>query len=293
MTNMEMCTTTIPPEVINSKDLAIFQSVYIWNLNQTLTVAFLNDGSQTPYKSAADFPGAKLDPLQYKFDEQYKLKTFDMKKAVQEIVEQRINPLINAHLRFHFIDDPKIATIKIQFNSLGGSSSLVGTQAKTVTKSDLPTMQFAWFDVGTVLHEFGHALGLVHEHENPNGNPIQWNPEALYKWAAQYGWDQNKVDTQIIKRYNSNEINGSQYDPQSVMLYFYPASVTLNGKGTSQNLVLSEGDKQVIRDQYGESYSAQRPPIQLSSLATGAIVMVCAVVAIVVALIYYNRKKKS
>ena len=26
----------------------------------------------------------------------------------------------------------------------------------------------------TVLHETGHALGLGHEHQNPNGN-IEWN----------------------------------------------------------------------------------------------------------------------
>ena len=29
-----------------------------------------------------------------------------------------------------------------------------------------------------VLHEFGHALGLIHEHQNPEGG-IEWNEPAV------------------------------------------------------------------------------------------------------------------
>ena len=132
LSNLEMCSTTVPSEVINSKDLAAFQSKYIWSLNQTLNVAFLNDGSNTRYKTAQEFPGAKVDPLQYEFDRQYKNKTFDMKKAVKRIVEERINPLIKGHLNFNFIEDKNLAVIRIQFNEMGGCSSQIGSQAKKI-----------------------------------------------------------------------------------------------------------------------------------------------------------------
>ena len=39
-----------------------------------------------------------------------------------------------------------------------------------------------------VLHEFGHALGLIHEHQNPKGGGIEWNRDAVQRrplWAAQ------------------------------------------------------------------------------------------------------------
>ena len=39
-------------------------------------------------------------------------------------------------------------------------------------------MIFSWFSISTVMHEFGHALGLKHEHQSPNAN-IQWNMKEL------------------------------------------------------------------------------------------------------------------
>ncbi len=274
LNNIEMCTTTVPSKVINSKDLAAFQSVYVWSLNQTLNVAFLNDGKNTRYKTAEEFPGANLDPLQKEFDKQYKSKKFDMKKAVKKIVEKRINPLISPHLKFNFVDDKDLAVIRIQFNELGGCSSKIGSQAKQVTDRSLPTMQFAWFDVGTVLHEFGHAVGLIHEHQNPKGNDIEWDKTELYKWGNDQGWGRDKVDEQIINRMKLNSINGSEYDPKSIMLYFYPPKVTTNKKGTSQNLVLSDTDKNTIKDQYGDSNMTTGQTFSTSLIITGVLICI-------------------
>jgi len=35
-------------------------------------------------------------------------------------------------------------------------------------------MNLGFLDGGTAAHEFGHAIGLAHEHQNPAGG-IQWN----------------------------------------------------------------------------------------------------------------------
>ena len=48
-------------------------------------------------------------------------------------------------------------------------------------------MNYGWFDSETtddeyrrvVLHEFGHALGLAHEHQSP-GVAIPWNEQKVY-----------------------------------------------------------------------------------------------------------------
>lgn len=292
LSDIEMCSTTVPSEVINSKDLAAFQSKYIWQLNQTLNVAFLNDGSNTRYKTADEFPGAKVDPLQYEFDKEYRNKTFDMKKAVKRIVEERINPLIKGHLRFNFVEDKNLAVIRIQFNEMGGCSSQIGSEAKKIEDKNIATMQFAWFDVGTVLHEFGHALGLIHEHQNPKGNNIDWNKPMLYAWGDKIGWDRDKVDEQIIQRMDINSVNGSDYDPKSIMLYFYPPQVTKDNKGTSQNLVLSNTDKQTITDQYGK-VSNTSGALLPSNFFLGLGIVVIVVGATWVAVRHYQSLKKK
>ena len=56
-----------------------------------------------------------------------------------------------------------------------------------------------------------------------------------------------------IKKYSENEINGSVYDPDSIMLYFYPPQLTLNNQGTKENLRLSETDKEWIVSTYNSN----------------------------------------
>jgi len=119
-------------------------------------------------------------------------------------------------------------------------------------------MNLGWFDVGTVLHEFGHALGLIHEHQNGlnDSNKIHWDLPKLYRWAKRtQGWNRAMTKKNIVELYDDNMINGSSYDPKSIMLYFFPASLTTNGRGTKQNLRLSTTDKKVLLQMYPASSS--------------------------------------
>lgn len=40
-------------------------------------------------------------------------------------------------------------------------------------------MNFGWVDVPTVIHEMGHMLGMIHEHQNPKGQNIDWNDKKF------------------------------------------------------------------------------------------------------------------
>ncbi len=65
--------------------------------------------------------------------------------------------------------------IRITFNTWDGSWSYVGVQARSISSS-AATMNFGWVNStstttlderGVILHEFGHALGMLHEHQSP------------------------------------------------------------------------------------------------------------------------------
>ena len=100
-----------------------------------------------------------------------------------------------------------------------------------------------------ILHEFGHTLGLLHEHMNPLSN-IQWNKPVVYAFYLQYeGWNKEMVDKQVFDRYSVTMTNKS-YDPKSIMHYPIPANFTLDGYSVGENYDLSDNDKKLIGELY-------------------------------------------
>jgi hypothetical protein len=68
-----------------------------------------------------------------------------------------------ANLQFEF-GDAANAQVRIAFND-DGAWSYIGTDALSIPAGQ-PTMNFGWLDEGVVLHEFGHMIGMIHEHQN-------------------------------------------------------------------------------------------------------------------------------
>ena len=147
--------------------------------------------------------------------------------------------------------------IRISFLA-SGYWSVLGTQAKTVRRSE-PTMSLSFRSAPSTtelrrvtLHEFGHAIGLIHEHQQPLST-IHWD----YAKAHQYYegppncWSPKKVDDNVIKRLApSSDLDTTQFDPQSIMEYPVDPSLTTDGKGNDWNTDFSELDKKFIARQY-------------------------------------------
>jgi len=150
-----------------------------------------------------------------------------------------------ANLKFDF-NNANNAEIRIAFDSNNGAWSYVGTDCRNIPL-DQPTMNLGFLDGGTAAHEFGHAIGLAHEHQNPRGG-IQWNEPVVIQELAKSPnfWDEETTRHNVIRKYSADQINGTDFDPDSIMLYFFPASWTLNGIATKANDVLSAIDKQFI-----------------------------------------------
>ena len=102
-----------------------------------------------------------------------------------------------------------------------------------------------------VLHEFGHALGLIHEHQNPD-KPISWNREAVI--AALSGppnnWDPATIENNIFKRYDPADLSTTPTDPDSIMMYPIPATWTTDGFSVGLNSGLSATDREFIAGAY-------------------------------------------
>jgi hypothetical protein len=221
----------IQNEINNSAQKAIFVKKFIWDQNTIITIGFLNDGIGIERK---DFDNKKdIDPLEDK------ILNLTPKQAVQKVVQERIQPLVN--LKLQFVDDPNNAIIRISFVKGKGSWSANGKSALKIEKKNA-TMNFGWLDVRTILHEFGHLLGMEHEHQGPYSN-IQWNRTLVYKfYQSSLGWDKAKTDIQILQKRNYNDVTGSDFDPLSIMLYFFDSRLTTNNLGTPENNRLSGYD---------------------------------------------------
>lgn len=164
-----------------------------------------------------------------------------------------------ANITFIFDNNPG-AEIRIAFQP-GGSWSALGTQA-LVEKHFLPekpTMNFGWLTPSTsdleyssvVLHEFGHALGMIHEHQNPAGG-IQWNREAVINDLSgppNY-WDCKTIQHNVFDHYDETQTQFTHFDPKSIMLYPLPDTWTLNGLAFSRNYTLSATDQAFIQQLY-------------------------------------------
>lgn len=225
------------------------------------------------------------------------------------LIEQTANKWISigGQLKFSFQDKPghyrrwtaadktPAANIRIAFNNGvndGGYWSLLGLLAKNVGP-DEPTMNFEGFpeklqryfrgqnaaewvksyEHSTILHEFGHALGLAHEHFHPQcqkdlkmkaiiaylmGPPNNWSEEqARFNMDSEYYKDMLGRQAASL---DSKLKTSRTIDQASVMLYLFPEGYYVSGNksvckptgdsGKSYPTSLSDGDKEFYLTNY-------------------------------------------
>jgi matrixin len=164
-----------------------------------------------------------------------------------------------ANIAFDFVDGTA-GDVRISFKERGYWSAL-GTDAlvEAYFPKNRPTMNFEGFSLSTpdeeyarvVLHEFGHALGCIHEHQNPAGG-IQWNRDVVYRelGGPPNNWSRAQVDRNMFEAYDQNTTQFTAFDDKSIMLYAFPKRWTTNDMEFRTNRALSDVDKTFIATQY-------------------------------------------
>jgi serralysin len=163
-----------------------------------------------------------------------------------------------ANLRFQFVSNAP-SDIRIAFfqDTRDDSSwSRLGTECRSIAEPR-PTMNFGRLtdaptdhERRTVLHEFGHAIGLIHEHQNPTADrPIAWNKAAVIADCSKppNSWTYQQIEDNIFKPYNPRDVLGTDRDPLSIMLYPIPKSWTTDGFSREMNRELSAEDKRLVQ----------------------------------------------
>lgn len=158
------------------------------------------------------------------------------------------------------------AEIRVSFFRHNTSWSYLGRQSLRISP-DSQTMSLGWLRDTTpdseihrvALHEFGHALGLIHEHQQPAAS-IPWDTsKVLAYYADNFNWPASEVFEYVIKRESSDSVLATQFDSTSIMEYAVPATLTKGGYEIGWHAQLSDLDKAFIAKIYPRTSQVSPP----------------------------------
>lgn len=182
-----------------------------------------------------------------------RISLLNMTEAQKIIVKKGINEWApHANLHFVFVKGND-GDIRISKDTTGlGSWSMVGTEARNRDASE-PTMYINFERPeearANVLHEFGHALGLLHEHQHPQ-RTLAFDKAATHAHFKDRNFARHEVEDQILSTLDPDDIITSDYDKHSIMHYYTPESLLVNGEEIPFPLDLSDGDVQFMKTLY-------------------------------------------
>ena len=226
--------------------------------------------SFSPGVGAAPLPPpfmAMLTGKKWKNGRTLRIRFLDGQPEVQAKVERCANEWCKyANLKFAFGASPE-AEIRVSFQQ-EGSWSYIGVDATTIPRKE-PTMNFGWLQADTpddeysrvVIHEFGHALACIHEHQSP-GAEIPWDKEAVYRYymGPPNNWSKSEIDLNLFQRYGQEVTQFTKFDPKSIMLYPIPNEFTVGDFEVGWNRELSEMDKGFVGTIYPKG---EKPTVEL------------------------------
>lgn len=188
-----------------------------------------------------------------------------MKKWVVKVVSERLQPYIGLQFLFNMDEkEGQSCDIRITFDDNLGCYSLLGKESLDKNSTDYgESMNLGWLDApgmngsktngsgsfkffgeiikvgsgnhnngneigATIIHEFGHAIGMIHEHQNPFQVPFLYNTNKKDSFNIYnvFGgppnrWGEKQINDNITNLEDPSEYNGSSFDKDSIMKYSF------------------------------------------------------------------------
>ena len=183
-------------------------------------------------------------------------------------------------LEFREVESVHDAEIRIGFLRGDGAWSYVGRDILRQGQLER-TMNFGWDltrsgEIDTAIHEIGHTLGFPHEHQNPNAG-IVWDEEAVIAALGRppNNWSEATTRWNIIRKIPPDTVEGSAWDPDSIMHYPFGSGLILEParyrNGLRPRPGLSQKDKEQVRLFYPplEPEHPELVPFQSQMLSIG------------------------
>jgi hypothetical protein len=176
----------------------------------------------------------------------------DLHQRLQDVASRWLE---YANLDFNFGNHAD-AEVRVSFRG-SGYSSTVGTDSRSIPGNE-PTLQLGGFTADMpeerfrrpVLHEFGHAIGCIHEQASPAAR-IPWDEEKVYEFYRRHqGWSDDEIYTNVLRRYTAAETRFTAHDEESIMQYPVPEELTVGNYSIGWNTDLSDQDKSFIARMY-------------------------------------------
>ena len=131
------------------------------------------------------------------------------------------------------------------------SLNLAGMGDAAMEAFDIPDVR------GTIIHEFGHALGLLHEHQSPVStcsNEFNWDYIVKYLSGPPNNWSEDQIKTNMATEVGE-DLMMTDFDQKSVMLYYFPEEFYSDGSKAScfiqkPNDDISETDRGTVQYMY-------------------------------------------
>jgi hypothetical protein len=149
-----------------------------------------------------------------------------------------------------FVESKSEPQVRIARLAGDGYWSYLGTDVLEIPANEA-TMNLDSFSMNTpesefhrvVRHETGHTMGFPHEHMRRELVELIDAAKAIKFFGETQGWDEQMVRRQVLTPIEESSLLGTLHaDPNSIMCYQIPGSITKDGKPIVGGLEIAKSD---------------------------------------------------